>query len=447
MNPDENNNNQAPDVSVPPEAPVVPETPAASEAPITPEVPVTPEPEAPVAPTENLDQVAADLTNAAANDALETPVETPSAEEAPTTTTDAAPDAASIAPVEAPFTPETPVPEAPVAPEAPVVPETPVMPETPVVPEAPVSSEPPVAPEAPIIPETPAAPEAPAVPETPATPEVPTETPAEESPYSTSASFVGDTPVAEDSEQTPAATSEEENPLVPAEPVPGSIGSALAYSETAPDHAVPVNKPSKFKAPKMNIKLSKENLKLLIAIVGGVALVAVVAVVIFFIISNANGTNKSSNTQSNTNNQTKPTNVVTSLTCTLDGATNFSAYGNVSSGSDQMIAMYTNDVISSYGTTLTLTFADEDGAKAAQSSIRENYNAKIRNAGLTQDPFTSAFDVNGTTLTVTHQAEGADITSSNARILDLYVVKGEPITDIDTLQDTYETDGYTCVEK
>ena len=95
----------------------------------------------------------------------------------------------------------------------------------------------------------------------------------------------------------------------------------------------------------------------------------------------------------------------------------------------------------------TLTFTDEEAAKAAQLVERDSYSAMVRSAGLTDDPFTSSYDTNGITMTVTHQAEGEDINSKTARILGFYVVKGEPVTDIDTLLDTYETDGYTCVEK
>ena len=109
--------------------------------------------------------------------------------------------------------------------------------------------------------------------------------------------------------------------------------------------------------------------------------------------------------------------------------------------------MYTNDVLSSFGTTMTLTLSDEDAAKNAQSTARDVYNKKITATGLKQDPFDSSYEVNGSVLTVAHQAEGDDIDATTARILDLYVVKGEPATDIDTLTDAYEADGYTCVEK
>ena len=109
--------------------------------------------------------------------------------------------------------------------------------------------------------------------------------------------------------------------------------------------------------------------------------------------------------------------------------------------------MYTNDVLSSYGTTVTLTFGDEDAARSGQSLAREQYSKKVTNAGLTQDPFSSSYDVSGNTTTITHQAEGDDIDSKTAKILDFYVIKGEPATDLETLIDTFESDGYTCVEK
>ena len=478
MNPDENNTNQEgvvpaePSVApeMPPTPPTAPETPP--EVPSVPEAPISPEavpaPEAPAPEAPNLDQVTADLVNAGPA------------------------DVASDATLAAASAPETPV--APEYPVAPVTPEPPAAPEIPtgapaaVTPSAELSSESAPAAPAPFepTPETPAvtatpdasvAPESPALetpvaPEPPATPEMPTEAPAPETPsettstdFTTGANFVND---ASDGQSAEASVTnpEDEAPLVPAEPVPGSIGSALAYSDTAPNHAVPVGKPSRFKlsfgkksqvpagteAPVAGVAkpgrkpLSKENLKLLIAIVGGVTLVAVVAVIIFFIL---NSGSKSSTTKpaDNSNNNT-PTNTVSSLTCTRSGdATVFSDYSSVVSGNEQIIAMYSNDILSSFGSTLKLTFADEEAAKAAQLVERDSYSAMVRSAGLTDDPFTSSYDTNGITMTVTHQAEGEDIDSKTARILGFYVVKGEPVTDIDTLLDTYETDGYTCVEK
>ena len=274
---------------------------------------------------------------------------------------------------------------------------------------------------------------------------VPEETSApEETPAPTSANFVDDAPAPE--APAPAGDSdEEEEPLVPAEPVPGSIGSALAYSDTAPDHAIPIGKPMKVK--KQKAPLTKENIKLLVMIIGGVALVAIVAVIIFFIINSASNRSTSSTTPSNNNNNSS-SNTVSSLTCTRKGGADiFGSYGNVVSGSEQVIAMYTNDNLTSFGTTLALTYASEEDASAGQTSARDIYLQRVASTGTTADPFTSAYDVTGTTLTVTHQADGEDITDKNAKILGFYVIKGEPVTDIDTLLDNYESEEYTCVEK
>ena len=461
MNPDENNTNSTGEQPVTPDAPIapeaMPETPVTPEAPATPETPVAPEPpftpEAPAAPeapaVDNLDQVAADLANAAPADIA--PDTMPTAEQ-PVPEAPVAPESPAVDQPTPEFTPENiagAVPDmsaGPVAPEAPFTPETPVNPEAPVAPEAMSTANqpmPPTAPEA--MPEAQAMPEAPAVeqpaPEAPSMDGISGESQTDS--YSTtSANFVGDaTAPAENSEQP--ASDEEQPPLVPAEPVPGSIGSALAYSETAPDHAVPVGKPSKFK--KSRQPLTKDNIKLLIAIVGGVTLVAVVAVIIFFII---NSGSRNSTTRPADNNDNTPTNVVSSLTCTREGdETIFAEYGAVVSGSDQIIVMYSDDVLSSYGSTLTLKYADEETAKSGQLAIRERYNSKITSAGLTEDPFTSSYDTNGSTTTITHQAEADDITSKSAKVLDFTVLRGEPVTDIDTLLETYEADGYTCVEK
>ena len=64
-----------------------------------------------------------------------------------------------------------------------------------------------------------------------------------------------------------------------------------------------------------------------------------------------------------------------------------------------------------------------------------------------QGDVVAIYDTSGNILTVTHQAEGDDITASTAKALGFYVIKGEPATDIDTLIDTYESEDYTCVEK
>ena len=258
-----------------------------------------------------------------------------------------------------------------------------------------------------------------------------------------SASFIGDAPKPAESK----SDTEEEEPIVPADPVPGSIGSALVYSESAPNHAEPVTKVKKKKEV-------KANLKLIIIIGAAVVLIAIVIVVLMIVLGGGSKKSTTNSSSSSSSSQTKqPT--VSSLTCTLEGdGTVFSAYGEVVSGREDAIAMYSDDELSSIGSTMVLNYASADAANTGRDLARSAYSAKYESAynngsatGAATDPFISNYEVMGDTLTVTHQADAADINATNAKVLDLFVVRGEVVTDIDTIQDSYEEDGFTCVVK
>ncbi|MBR2589072.1 hypothetical protein IKE84_01905 [Candidatus Saccharibacteria bacterium] len=253
-----------------------------------------------------------------------------------------------------------------------------------------------------------------------------------------SANFVGDAPEA----PKPASSDDEEEPLKPADPVPGSIGSALVYSDTAPDHAAPVTKPKK--QSKFDIK---GNMKLIIIIIAAVVLVAVVVIVLLFIMNGNNSSKKVTTTPAQTTPAaTEPT--VSSLTCTLEGDGNsFVNYGAVVNGKEDIVAMYSDGELDSLGINMALNYENEDAAKSGATAAKKFYESTFAANNLTTDPFVSSYDTNGNTLTVTHQADGADIDSTNAKVLGLFVLRGEPITDIETLQDSYEEDGFTCVVK
>ncbi|MBR5621078.1 hypothetical protein IKW75_01170 [Candidatus Saccharibacteria bacterium] len=376
---------------------------AIAPAPAAPAPEVAPDstPAAEAAPS--LDQVAADLTSAAATDTLETPTEpaTPAAPVEPVAEPTIEPTPATIPVAEPAPAPDmtAPVEASPVAEPAPVAPAAPIAPEAPV---APITPEPPVAP---------AAPEAPEV-----TPEA--------------------------TSLIPPAAPEEEPPLVPADPVPGSIGSAISYSDTPT--AEPVEKPKK--SFNLSLKPSKDNMRLILIIGAAVVLVAIVVIVIIFIVSGSTG--KKSNNASNTTPVTPTEPTVSSLTCSKEGGSDvFGSYGEVVSGKEDIIVMYSEGYLDSFGTNLTLSYDNEDAARYGEGVAREVYNRALSTSSLSSDPFDSAYNVVDNTLTVTHQASGDDIEASNARALGLYVIKGEVVDDPDTLIDNYETDGYTCVEK
>lgn len=258
-----------------------------------------------------------------------------------------------------------------------------------------------------------------------------------------SANFVGDAP------EPPKSTdisSDEEEQLQPANPVPGSIGSALVYSETAPNHAMPMSELRK-QHKRISMGLSKNNIRTMLIIVAAVALVAALVVVLIFIFGGSGS--KKNNTSTSTNTKPVVTNpVVSSLTCTKEGVGElFSGYGETTYGEENIIAMYTDDELTSIGSNAKFEYSNVESANAGLNIARENYTTRLESLGILSDPFTSSYDVNGTSLTVTHQAEADDIDTKSGKIFELMTVRGEVVTDAETLQDTYEENGYQCVVK
>ncbi len=434
MNPEENNNQgvaptASPATGTQPDAPNmstttptnnVPEAESLNQA-ISPEPvtapEVTPDSTSATGAAPSLDQVAADLTSAAASNSLDQ-------ETAPV---------ASATPV----APE--MPAAPTIPEAPAMPATPAMPESPAapaIPEIPPAPEPaPTMDSAPATSFTDPVQPMPAIDSAPTTPEAPVDSmsPAAANPMMPSS------PIAPQSQ----TNDEEEPPLVPADPVPGSIGSAISYTDTT-QPAQPAKEKKSFAS---SLKLSKDNLRLILIIGLGIVLVAVVVIVIISLVTSSSS--KSSNSNNSNNTPVTPTTpTVSSLTCTKEGGRDvFSAYGEVVDGKEDIVAMYSDGYLSSFGTNLTLSYDNEEAAKYGEGVAREEYNRMLSSSSLTSDPFDSAYNVVDNKLTVTHQADGDVIEASNARALGLYVIKGEVVDDPETLIDNYETDGYTCEEK
>ncbi len=272
-----------------------------------------------------------------------------------------------------------------------------------------------------------------------------------ESPSVTSASFIGDAPKPKKQETNP----EDEEPLVPAEPVPGSIGSALAYSETAPGHSAPVAKKQKRKLFARSSDASEANAttngkkistKTLIVIIATFVLVVLVVIILFFVFSGSSNKNKTS-TKTEQPVVTQP--VASSLICERDSAEGaiFTDYPDALSASEEIIVMYNNDVLASFGDNLTLSYETPELATAKMNDIRTKYVDAYTALKFTSDPFESSYNAKGTVVTTNRQADGEDIDATSARLLGFTVLKGEVYDDIDTLQDQYETAGFACLTK
>ncbi len=279
-------------------------------------------------------------------------------------------------------------------------------------------------------------------------PERPTPTPAPaapaENPIPGPAPTPAVTPTPEPAPATPVTPAAPEVPAVPAASAPDFAPAADSIVEPAPGQA----KPKKSILGKIN------NVKLILIIGLAVVLVAVIVIILLFVFNGnsskrATTTNTSANTeQNNSNNSSNTANSVSSLTCTREGdSTIFPSYGNVTSGKEDIVAMYTDDELTSFGSNLSLKYATPEEAEAGLTAARASYNSILANYNFSTDPFTSGYNNNGTDVTVTHQADGDEIDNLNARVLGFYVIRGEVADDIDTLTDMYESNGYTCTTK
>lgn len=387
-------------------------------------------PELPSEPAPSLDQVAADLTSAAASDSLDKPVETTAPADA--STTDSPVDTSPIAsPADASST--TPLETIPTAPEGTSLGNsTDATQPAAALDSAPLSSSTANSPM-----------------DTTTNTAMDTTMGAASAPDANAASFAATesgNSLTGESTIPPAGSDGEEPPLVPAEPVPGSIGSAISYSDSTPDHSAPTAKPKKSLSIANTLKLSKENLRL-VAIIGiGIVLVAIVVVVLIFIIHGSSSTKKTTNTSTNTNTNTQP--IISSVTCTKEGGADvFPTYGELTNAKSEIIAMYRDNELTNFGTNFRAEYPTAEAASFGQSVARDEYNQKLVASSLTSDPFESNYSIIDNVLTVTHQADADDIDASNARVLDFYVVRSEVVDDPDTIIDEYEGNGFICEEK
>ena len=135
------------------------------------------------------------------------------------------------------------------------------------------------------------------------------------------------------------------------------------------------------------------------------------------------------------------------LVCTYEpDATTLSNYANLKSYNLKMIANYFKDSLVDISVTGVYNYTTAEAATLAGQRSRAQYMADLSTAGIAADPFSSAYPVSGTLLTVIHLAEYKDLNSTNA----LAVFKidsdenGNLIDDIDSIEAKYKKGGYTC---
>ncbi len=264
-------------------------------------------------------------------------------------------------------------------------------------------------------------------------------------------------------------------PIKAADPVPGSIGSAVsvpfgdAPAQTGAAVApTPVNNVAFNSNPSTSFSSNPTgtgpaaktsllaNKKLLMIIgIAAAALVMLIAIVIV-ILGSGNG---KTNNQSQGGGQgvispdpdPNPWEGQKSvLSCTYEyNEDELIDLGEALEGTETMIGEFNDEQLVSITRTTELVYDDEDMATEGKGLIRDIYIEQYQDLDFESDPFTSTYSLNGLVLTATHKAEDVDeIDETN---MDIFLISTDKNKEIDfsqnAIEKTYKGLDYVCSVK
>ncbi|MBR3220522.1 hypothetical protein IKF76_01500 [Candidatus Saccharibacteria bacterium] len=294
----------------------------------------------------------------------------------------------------------------------------------------------------------------------PTVPPEPTESTDAPTPESAPATSVADFTNGEHTEAAHQSDSEskdqeqtEKEPIKPAAPVPGSIGSAKSYEDYQTDEANRTSREANLAAKEAN-RAAKEaaakkttSTALILGIV--IAAILIIAAAIFALITI---NNKPKNTATNNQPETPlvPEPVFSSITCTKDlEGTELSALGpDAVEATNTITATYYDDELSDISDKTVIEYQTEEAATVGATTLKSAYESTLELLNIATDPFDSTYPVVDSTLTITHLADGETITSENFAMFGLRVnADGEVESDITTIEEIYTEKDFTCVVK
>lgn len=230
----------------------------------------------------------------------------------------------------------------------------------------------------------------------------------------------------------------DETPIQPAAPAPGSIGSSTSYTDyqAAAANAAPAG------------KKKKTTMILLIVVI---ALVIIGGGVFAFIMltSNSSSSNKNSNTGNNNSSTPAPADpVALTMTCTASHTgSDLATAGNANTWDEEIVIKYEDDEITKITDVSTVEYADAATAKSGIETFKNYYAKLLEDASLRSDPFDSRYARVDGTLTVTYTGLGERLNAQNAVIFNLPVEDEELQQDTESVNAHYTQAGFTCQEK
>ena len=274
-----------------------------------------------------------------------------------------------------------------------------------------------------------------------------------------------------------------DEPLIPAAPVPGSIGSVTSVPPVNPDpmsgvmgdssgvptgatpvaepapapynpfaqststHTAPAPEPTSagmtpdpaFQPavpPKAKTKMNP--LMVILCVISGILLITTIVLAVLLVQAINNPkivyVPQPSNEESNTR--------IEMLTCSREA--DFAGYAGVESpaiGSETMVASYTNNELRAVSMEYAMRFADESAASTAQANFVAEQSEVLAAVG---DSFAVNYDLNGGNLDIEIISGRDTFTESNAATLMYGLGNSDSSVSLSAVRNLYESAGYTC---
>ena len=242
-------------------------------------------------------------------------------------------------------------------------------------------------------------------------------------------------------------------PMKPADPVPGSIGSAVSGNEPASTPNVSFNDPATEQPMMQPIQdtpvvapKKKSNTGLIVLCIIAIVVVAALGIVLAMQLlgNNSSTSNNNSSVTPEVTPEPAPSTEV-SLECkyvyTDEELANFGA----ASGTGIVTALYNEDALSSLSFDISLAYLDQDKATSGLETLKNNYIEQYTALGFTENPFVSTYDEIDGNVKVSHLAAADILDAKNIEIFGLKAAEdGTLDTSSATVKATYEALDFSC---
>lgn len=252
-------------------------------------------------------------------------------------------------------------------------------------------------------------------------------------------------------------------PIKAADPVPGSIGSAVSMPAESGASVPPTpmnnvafnsNPSTSFSSGSQDINMAPQKKDNKIVLIALIAVAVIIAIILAIIMLGAN--NKPANNSANNNNSNvEPTPAPTptpakteTLACTQTMPSNvITNFSGAKFGEGNIIATFEDDAIVSILNKTMIEYADATSAAAQKVMFEDMREMDIEMNGFEEDPFETKITVEKNIVYQETKADIADIDEKNASLINLDIEDFDDLKGItiDELQGYYEEQDFICV--